>query len=70
MRNKTGIIHIRVDEDLKARAENVLREVGVSTTNVVTMLLHQIVLRRGIPFDVSNPNTENAGKGKKRTGAR
>ena len=28
------------------------------TTEVVTMLLHQIVLRKGVPFDVRIPNDE------------
>ena len=55
---KNAYINARVDKDFKAKAENVLRRVGVSTTDVVTMLLHQIVLRKGMPFDVRIPNEE------------
>jgi DNA-damage-inducible protein J len=55
---KNAYINARVDRDLKAKAEKVLRRVGVSTTEVVTMLLHQIVLRKGVPFDVRIPNEE------------
>lgn len=55
---KTAYINARVDKDLKAKAEKVLRRVGVTTTEVVTMLLHQIVLRKGVPFDVRIPNDE------------
>jgi DNA-damage-inducible protein J len=55
---KNAYINARVDKDLKAKAEKVLRRIGVSTTEVVTMLLHQIVLRRGVPFDVRIPNEE------------
>jgi DNA-damage-inducible protein J len=55
---KNAYINARVDRDLKAKAERVLRRVGVSTTDVVTMLLHQIVLRKGVPFDVRIPNEE------------
>ena len=55
---KDAYINARVDRRLKAKAEKVLRRVGVSTTDVVTMLLHQIVLRRGVPFDVRVPNEE------------
>jgi DNA-damage-inducible protein J len=55
---KDAYINARVDRRLKAKAEKVLRRVGVSTTDVVTMLLHQIVLRRGVPFDVRVPNAE------------
>ena len=57
---KTATINARVDEKLKARAEKVLAQVGVSTSVVITMLLHQIVLRKGIPFDVRVPNAEAA----------
>jgi DNA-damage-inducible protein J len=55
---KTAYINTRVDKDLKAKAEKVLSRVGISTTDAITMLLHQIVLRKGLPFDVRIPNEE------------
>lgn len=55
---KTGYLTARVDKTLKAKAEKVLRRVGVSTTDLVTMMLHQVVLRDGVPFDVRVPNKE------------
>ena len=55
---KDATINARVDGRLKAKAEKVLAEVGVSTSEAITMLLHQIVLKRGIPFDVRLPNAE------------
>jgi DNA-damage-inducible protein J len=55
---KNAYINARVDRELKAKAEKVLRRVGVSTTDVISMLLHQIVLRKGVPFDVRVPNEE------------
>jgi len=74
---KNATINARVDDKLKARAEKVLARVGVNTTDVITMLLHQIVLRDGVPFDVTIPNTETrkamaeleAGKGQVFTGS-
>ena len=53
---KNATINARVDDKLKAKAEKVLARVGVNTTDVITMLLHQIVLRDGVPFDVKVPN--------------
>jgi DNA-damage-inducible protein J len=47
-----------VDKRLKARAEKVLSRVGVTTTDAVTMLLHQVVLRQGLPFEARIPNKE------------
>jgi len=55
---KEGYITARVDKRLKAKADKVLRSVGVTTTEAVTMLLHQIVLRNGLPFAARIPNQE------------
>ena len=70
---KTATINARIDEKLKARADKVLKRVGVSTTEAITMLYHQIVLRQGVPFEVNIPNAEtrramrelDAGKGER-----
>lgn len=55
---KTGYITTRVEPRLKAAAGRVLTEVGVSTSDAITMFLRQVVLHRGIPFDVRVPNAE------------
>ena len=55
---KNGYLTARVDKALKAKADKVLRRLGVSTTDLVTMLLHQVVLKNGVPFDVRIPNAE------------
>jgi DNA-damage-inducible protein J len=55
---KNAYINARVDKRLKARAEKVLSRVGISTSEAITMLLHQIVLRKGLPFDARIPNEE------------
>jgi DNA-damage-inducible protein J len=55
---KEAYINARVDRQLKKRAEKVLARVGISTTDAVTMMLHQIVLRQGLPFQVRIPNRE------------
>jgi DNA-damage-inducible protein J len=68
---KEAYINARVDRQLKERAEKVLSQVGISTTDAVTMMLHQIVLRQGLPFEVCVPSREtitamgelDAGKG-------
>jgi len=69
---KTAYINARVDKALKAKAEKVLKEVGVSATDLVEMTLCQVVLQQGVPFSVQKPNKETlreiralrAGKGK------
>jgi DNA-damage-inducible protein J len=55
---KTGFLNARIDQDLKTKAEKVLASVGVSASQAITMFYRQVVLRRGIPFDVCIPNAE------------
>jgi DNA-damage-inducible protein J len=55
---KDATINARVDKKLKAKAELVLDRVGIRTSDLITMLLHQVVLHNGVPFDVKIPNKE------------
>ena len=57
---KNATISARIDERLKAEAEHILTKVGVSTSDAITMYYRQIVLRKGLPFDVRIPNKATA----------
>lgn len=57
---KTSTINARVKPALKRDAEAILASLGVTTTEAVTMFLHQIVLTKGLPFPVRVPNAETA----------
>ena len=58
---KTAYINARVESKLKKDAEDVLEQVGVNTSELVTMVLKQVVLQQGIPFDVcTRSHTPNA----------
>lgn len=46
----------RVAPERKARAERVLERLGLSATTAITLYYEQILLRRGIPFDIALPN--------------
>jgi len=52
---KSETLHIRVNEDAKRRAEKTLGLLGVSVSDAVNMLIHQINLVGGLPFDVRVP---------------
>ena len=56
--SKTGYITARVEPKLKASAGRVLRQIGVSTSDAITMFLRQVVMRQGMPFEVRVPNAE------------
>lgn len=53
---RTSNIFARVEPDLKEQAEQVLSQLGIPMSNAVSMFLHQVVLQRGIPFEMKLPN--------------
>jgi DNA-damage-inducible protein J len=60
MSTKTAHLNVRLEPKLKAQAEKVLAALGTTSTVAVTMFYRQVVLRQGLPFDVSIPNAETA----------
>ncbi len=71
---KTAIIRARVEPELKREVEAILAQLGFTASDAIQILLRQIQLRRGLPFDVRIPNgvtaqtlkDSKAGKGVKR----
>ena len=57
---KNSYVHARVDRQLKAKADKVLSRLGLSTSELINILLHQVVLTKGVPFDVRIPNADSA----------
>ncbi|MDD9909611.1 MAG: type II toxin-antitoxin system RelB/DinJ family antitoxin [Ahrensia sp.] len=55
---KTAQIQVRLDEKLKADAEAVLADIGLSATEYVRMSLRQLVMRQGVPFEARTFNAE------------
>ena len=52
---KNETLHIRVNDTVKSRAEQTLDRLGLSISEAVNMLLHQIALVGGLPFEVKLP---------------
>lgn len=55
---KTETLHIRVNEKVKANAEETLGLLGVSISEAVNMFLCQVNLTGGLPFEVKLPAPE------------
>ena len=53
---KSSSVFSRVEPELKEQAEEVLSQLGIPMANAINLFLRQIVLRRGIPFDVRLPH--------------
>ena len=55
MSNKTATVLARVDPELKKEAEEILSRLGIPVSLLINMLYNQIVLRKGIPFELNIP---------------
>ena len=55
---KSETIRARVEVGLKAAAEGIFGELGLSSSDAIRLFYRQVVLRRGLPFDVAVPNEE------------
>ncbi|MCL2249283.1 MAG: type II toxin-antitoxin system RelB/DinJ family antitoxin [Oscillospiraceae bacterium] len=54
--SKTSSIYTRVEPQLKEQVEDVLGQLGIPVANAINLFLHQIVIHRGIPFEVKLPH--------------
>lgn len=54
--NKTGTLNIRVNDDTKKQAQQILSSLNISLSEAVGVFLKQVVLSKGIPFEIKLPN--------------
>jgi DNA-damage-inducible protein J len=53
-------VQVRVDEQTKTQAKKVLDALHLSMSEAICLFLRQVVLHRGIPFEVKIPNALTA----------
>lgn len=51
----TNVVYARIDANLKEQAEVILHRLGITPTSAVQMLYSQIVMQKGMPFDLKIP---------------
>ena len=56
MASKSANILVRVEPDVKKQAEDILSALGVSASSAINMFYKQIILRNGLPFEVTLPD--------------
>ena len=52
---KSASVYARIDPVLKEQAETILSALGIPTSNAIDMFFKQIVLQKGLPFEVRLP---------------
>lgn len=54
---RTANIYTRVDPETKEQAEIILTQLGIPMSHAIGMFLKQVVIQRGIPFEMKLPST-------------
>ncbi len=55
---KTLTVRARVEPELKKETESILADIGLSTTEAIRLFLHQVRLRKGLPFSLTLPEAD------------
>jgi DNA-damage-inducible protein J len=53
---RTAMIRARIESDVKEKAEAIFERLGLNATGAINLFYKQVILHRGIPFDVRIPN--------------
>lgn len=55
---KTANLYARIEPELKEQAESILTALGIPASNAISIFYKQIVLQRGLPFEVRLPKED------------
>lgn len=53
---RAAMIRARTELDVKEKAEAIFAKLGLNATGAINMFYRQVILQKGIPFDVRIPN--------------
>lgn len=52
---KSANLYARIEPEVKEQAESILSALGIPASSAITMFYKQIILQRGLPFEVKLP---------------
>ncbi|MBL8521083.1 MAG: type II toxin-antitoxin system RelB/DinJ family antitoxin [Betaproteobacteria bacterium] len=58
MSTQTSMLHVRVEEDIKAQASEALTAMGLTVSDAVRLFLHRVVADQAFPLELKVPNAE------------
>lgn len=58
MAAKSANLYARIEPDVKEQAESILASLGVPASSAINMFYKQIILNRGLPFEVKIPTAK------------
>lgn len=57
MATKTANLYARIEPEVKEQAEQILLTLGIPVSSAINIFYKQIILQRGLPFEVKIPET-------------
>ena len=54
---KTANVNVRIQENIKQQAEQILETIGIPRATAIDMFYRQIILNKGIPFSLTIPKS-------------
>lgn len=58
MATKSANLYARIEPEVKEQAESILSALGIPASNAINMFYKQIILNRGLPFEVKLPTAK------------
>ena len=55
---KTATVHARMEPEIKRRAEQIIKETGLSVSTAQEIFYRQIIAHQGLPFELRIPRKE------------
>jgi len=55
---KNAVVNARMEIELKSEVEAIFKQLGMNTTQAITMFFEQVRLHRAVPFQIKLPNRE------------
>ena len=54
---KSANLYVRIEPEVKEQAEKILSALGIPASNAINMFYKQIILQKGLPFEVKIPDS-------------
>ena len=58
MATKSANLYARIEPEVKEQAESILSTLSIPASNAINMFYKQIILNRGLPFEVKIPTAK------------
>lgn len=54
--SKTEMLRARIEPTVKQEVDKILKQLGLTTSQAIVLFCQQVIINRGLPFEVKIPN--------------